>query len=340
MKNRSVFTAGLVTAVFIFLFLPLPGWSQDLEAIVSTQWLENNLSRPDMVILDVRKVEDYRNGHIVGAVNLFYRAWAFKKKHLYAEIPDQDDLSEMIGSAGISPGSRVVVVGSTGTPQEKVHGARVACTLKFAGVKNVAILDGGFEKWTYESRKISKMFPKRSRFLRSLPARSLRRQGIYCFPLENDLLDVREKEYYLGKRSWIVLKSRQNTELGIFRLHWHLHRQGPSWNGALASLASVVGQDRDREIVTYCDTGHCCPTGPAFERCLVIDSSTRRWRTPEVDGRSRCATGMTGQADAVCCRVFGEEPFPSFSLTKSPSAVSKNSCDGADGVRKMQRPSV
>ncbi len=290
MKNRSVFTAGLVTAVFIFLFLPLPGWSQDLEAIVSTQWLENNLSRPDMVILDVRKVEDYRNGHIVGAVNLFYRAWAFKKKHLYAEIPDQDDLSEMIGSAGISPGSRVVVVGSTGTPHEKVHGARVACTLKFAGVKNVAILDGGFEKWTYESRKISKIIPQtiptifKGHFRQDLfadKAYIVSRWGKMI------LLDVREKEYYLGEKKLDCVEKAGRmpgarnlpTSLAFTPSGTFMERE------SLASLAeSVVGQDRDREIVTYCDTGQCCPTWAlllkevlGYRQVRIYDGGLQEW---------------------------------------------------------------
>jgi len=48
----------------------VPVWAADQEAkVVSTKWLQNNLSRPDMRIVDVRNnVVDYWQSHIPGAV--------------------------------------------------------------------------------------------------------------------------------------------------------------------------------------------------------------------------------------------------------------------------------
>lgn len=44
--------------------------------------------------------------------------------------------------------------------------------------------------------------------------------------------------------------------------------------------AGVVGKDEDREIVTYCDTGTCCPTWRfmrkevlGYHRVYLYDSS-------------------------------------------------------------------
>ncbi len=77
---------------------------------MTVDWLEKNLSNPKLVILDIRKVEDYREGHIPGAVSASYRTWAYGKAGKREEIPRQDDLFDAVGDAGIKPHSLVVVV--------------------------------------------------------------------------------------------------------------------------------------------------------------------------------------------------------------------------------------
>jgi len=288
--KRKVFTGVLVTAVLVFLFLPLRSWSQNMGPIVATGWLESNLSRPGLVILDVRRVEDYRNGHIPGAINLFYRAWAFKKNHLYAEIPDQDDLFEMIGSAGIRPDTWVVVVGSTKNLQEQVHGARVACTLKFAGVKTVAILDGGFDKWVLELRKTSMIIPKaKSTIFKGNIRETLFADKEYVLSHwgEITLLDVREKEYYSGEKKLDCVEKAGRIP-GALNLptSWAFTAAGTflERKPLIALAESVVGRDRNRGIVTYCDTGQCCPTWAlllkevlGYQQVRIYDGGLQEW---------------------------------------------------------------
>jgi thiosulfate/3-mercaptopyruvate sulfurtransferase len=70
---------------------------------------------------------------------------------LLLEVPDKEDLFATIGNLGITAGSWVVVVTSP-NPGEPPHyglsaGTRVASTLIYAGIVNVAVLDGGYPKW-------------------------------------------------------------------------------------------------------------------------------------------------------------------------------------------------
>lgn len=44
--------------------------SRTIEALVSTQWLDDNLKAEDLVILDVREPELYEAGHIRGSINV------------------------------------------------------------------------------------------------------------------------------------------------------------------------------------------------------------------------------------------------------------------------------
>ena len=50
-----------VVLIFMLVLTAVPVWAADQEAkVVSTKWLQNNLSRPDIQIVDVRNnVVDY-----------------------------------------------------------------------------------------------------------------------------------------------------------------------------------------------------------------------------------------------------------------------------------------
>ena len=137
-----------------------------IDAIVSTQWLEDNIDNPDLVILDVREPECYTAGHIPGSVNVpAFPNWVVNfpgEEWPWMELPEDEALFTTIGNAGISADSTVVVIGRTvdspslgPAPGGFVFANRVAITLIYAGVENVAMLDGGYDLWAVEERAIS-----------------------------------------------------------------------------------------------------------------------------------------------------------------------------------------
>ena len=133
--------------------------------LVSTDWLAQHLDDPDLRVLDT-------TAHLVGPESGSAVGWSLRPgldDYLAAHIPGAafadiiDDLSEPDGGAlskpsparfaaaagrlGIGPGSRVVVYALD------VHWAtRVWWLLRANGFDNVAVLDGGFRKWTAEGR--------------------------------------------------------------------------------------------------------------------------------------------------------------------------------------------
>ena len=153
MKGRSF---KLVCIVLMFvLAMPLFAAARDIAPVVSVDWLEKNINDPKLVIVDIRKVEEYKEGSIPNSVNVFYGTWAVKKNGLDNELPDDADLFNALASAGITAGSRVVVVGFAESATDLVNLTRVAWTLIYAGVENVAILDGGYNKWEEAKKPIS-----------------------------------------------------------------------------------------------------------------------------------------------------------------------------------------
>jgi thiosulfate/3-mercaptopyruvate sulfurtransferase len=133
--------------------------------LVSTDWLAQHLDDPDLRVLDT-------TAHLVGPESGSAVGWSLRPgldDYLAAHIPGAafadiiDDLSEpdggplskpspsrfaaAAGRLGIGPVSRVVVYALD------VHWAtRVWWLLRANGFDNVAVLDGGFRKWTAEGR--------------------------------------------------------------------------------------------------------------------------------------------------------------------------------------------
>jgi len=288
MSQKTLLKAAVVIfSVFISTLSALAG---ELPAIVSTDWLEKNLKKDKLIILDVRKVEYYQEGHIPGAVNDFYRAWSFKKADLSAEVPDLDDLFELVGSVGISPDNDVVVVGKMDTWQERVHIARVACTLHYAGVANVALLDGGYIKWAREGRPVSKetVKPKPVKFKGQINRNIFVKKDYILKNLDKVLLvDVREPAFFKGQRkAEVATKAGRIPGAVNLPTSWIFEKDGTfKEKEVLESLAAgVVGKDKDREIITYCDTGTCCPTWYfmlrevlGYQRVYLYDGSIEEW---------------------------------------------------------------
>ncbi len=150
-KVLIIALAALMVAMFGGISSAAP-----FNALVSTSWLSANLSTPGVVILDIRAVADYKAGHIPGAVNVIYGALSVKKGALANEIPDLLDLQDMLQEAGVNQDSTVVIYSGKYSKADSFLGIydslRIYFTLKYAGVANVGVLDGGLDKWVLEKK--------------------------------------------------------------------------------------------------------------------------------------------------------------------------------------------
>lgn len=119
--------------------------------VVTPAWLAQHLKDPDLVLLHVGNKATYDTGHIAGARHVDYRATLAASPApgdsaaLTLEMLPPDVLRDRLAGLGISDTSRVVVYQSDDmwTPS-----TRVLLTLDYAGLPNVAWLDGGQKAWT------------------------------------------------------------------------------------------------------------------------------------------------------------------------------------------------
>jgi thiosulfate/3-mercaptopyruvate sulfurtransferase len=166
---------------------------------------------------------------------------------------------------GIGFNSWIVVTGCMDTPRLSYQSARVACTLQYAGIENVALLDGGMNKWLDEKKPLSKKTERRK-------ANNFR--GKYSGDKFADknyikermgkliLLDVREPEYFSGEKKMDCVPKMGRIP-GAFNLPtscaFNKDATFKSKDELAAIAEALTGKDKSKEIVTYCDTGQCCP---------------------------------------------------------------------------------
>jgi len=124
---------------------PKPG-----AMLIEVSELQKKLKEPGLRILDTRPQTDFANGHVSGAVRVDVKTWqAIGKKD--GGFRDSKAWGAQVGQLGITHESKVAVYGATLTDT-----ARIWWTLKYLGVENVMVVNGGWDAWTKEKLPVEK----------------------------------------------------------------------------------------------------------------------------------------------------------------------------------------
>jgi len=110
--------------------------------LVSPAELAASLKDPATVVIAVGNSEDdFTAGHIPGARFVRYDDIAIDADGLQSELPPIEQLRKVLGAAGISDTSKVVIYGSP------IAAARMFFTLDYFGHPNAKLLNGGLNAW-------------------------------------------------------------------------------------------------------------------------------------------------------------------------------------------------
>jgi thiosulfate/3-mercaptopyruvate sulfurtransferase len=133
----------------------------------STEWLANQLGKPDLVVVDGsfylpaqnrNAREEYLKAHIPGAIFFDIDKVADHSTDLPHMLPGPKEFAQMAGALGIADTDTIVVYDGLGF----FSAPRVWWTFRIFGAKNVYILDGGMPAWLAEKRKTESGEVKRS----------------------------------------------------------------------------------------------------------------------------------------------------------------------------------
>jgi thiosulfate/3-mercaptopyruvate sulfurtransferase len=121
--------------------------------LIEPETLQAHLHQPGLRLLDTRPKAEYLKGHIPGATWVDVKRWQ-QLGCKEGGLRDALAWGKEVGGLGIKGDSAVVVYGST--PPDT---ARIWWTLKYLGVKNVSILNGGWPLWIKEKRLTDTISP-------------------------------------------------------------------------------------------------------------------------------------------------------------------------------------
>ena len=134
--------------------------------LVSTEWLNNNLSKVKIFDASWHMPNSNRNGHkeylnkhIPGAMFWDLDEHSDKDSPFPHMLPNSDYWTRMLWSYGIKNNDHIIVYDFS-----DVHSScRLCFSLKYFGHQKVSVLDGGWKKWVTENRpttnKIDKVQP-------------------------------------------------------------------------------------------------------------------------------------------------------------------------------------
>ena len=111
--------------------------------LTTVAWVAGHLSDPNLRLIDVSSLADYRTGHIPGAVHVWWQDTIEVNNDVYGMLTGADGRARIIRDAGITPASTVVVYDASGGR----YAARVLWLLNAVGFNRVMLLDGGRQAW-------------------------------------------------------------------------------------------------------------------------------------------------------------------------------------------------
>lgn len=261
----AAFAVGVLVFGLLATAAPVEGESNEAKEGVGAGPLKRpfdlkiQLGDSELAIVDLRPREAYEKSHIPGAVHVDVAEW--KTKSLSPDgLDDLDWWAKRLGSLGIATTSQVVVYGN-----DPAEAARAWWILRYLGVQDASILNGGFAAWEQANGVLEwDEFPPEERTFvpspekaRFCPLSELRERATAG---QAKVLDVRSPEEYAGdeKQKNAGATARTGHVPGAANLEWSelLHPDGTYKDPAtIRRLLTEKGISPDDAVVVHCHGG-------------------------------------------------------------------------------------
>lgn len=228
--------------------------------LVSVDWLKENLTKENILILDARGDEPYKQGHIEGAISTSWQSFSNMKAAKgegFTTLLKPEELSKKFQELGISKKKTIIVYAN---PNAWGEDGRIVWMLRMAGLTNTKILDGGWPAWEKSKGKISK--------IKTIPTQS----NILITQMNNNML-AKTEEIVSNSKEMMIIDSRSSLEWygatsygesrgghikDALHIEWSnfLNQDGTIKNQAeIEAIMKKEGLTKDDVIVLYCTAG-------------------------------------------------------------------------------------
>lgn len=239
------------------------------DALVSTAWLADHLSAPDVRVVDGSwylptdnrdPKAEYDSAHIPGAVFFDIDEIADTESDLPHMVPSAEKFAARVRRLGLGDGVKIVVYDGAGI----ASAARVWWMFRLFGHRDVAVLDGGLPKWRAEGRPIEDLpsMPRERHFTARLDSTLLRTVDQMRANLEaagEQVVDARAAGRFQGTEPEPRPGLRGGHIPGSRNLPYRdlLDGAGGTLKNAeeIRAAFEAAGVDLRRPIVTSCGSG-------------------------------------------------------------------------------------
>jgi thiosulfate/3-mercaptopyruvate sulfurtransferase len=234
-------------------------------ALVTTDWAREHLDDPTVRFLEVDVDTDaYDTGHLPGATGVNWKSQLTDA--IRRDLVSRDELQELLRAAGVNDDTTIVLYGDN----NNWFAAWAYWQLRYQGLDNVRLLDGGRVKVEAEGLPLTTDAPARERGSITLPEqtreelRAYRQQVIDGVGATGGhLVDVRSPEEFRGELAAPAhlpqeAAQRRGHIPGAVNVPWS---QAVAEDGTfkpidqLRELYGSRGVDGSEEIVAYCRIG-------------------------------------------------------------------------------------
>lgn len=268
--------------------------------LVSTHWLAEHLDNPRIRVVDIRghvlpaseppphyfaHRDAYEESHIPGAVFIDWTTDIVEPGTFSYDIANPERYAACMSRSGIGDDSIVIAYDDA----SGMFAARLWWTLLYYGHRQVAVLDGGWQKWLAEQHPVTSAIPSISPV--SFTARIDERvfadaQTIAACRANATLLDVRTLSEFRGETSRVERKGRIPNAINLPRNDL-LADDGTLLKTEqlrlrFAEIGLTAGAD---EIITYCNAGVSASYAllalhvAGYHNGRVYDGSWKDWAT-------------------------------------------------------------
>ncbi|MCL7942625.1 sulfurtransferase [Marinobacter sp. ATCH36] len=270
--------------------------------LVDAGWLNANLGRDDLVVLDVRSAIDnggdrssFQEAHIPGAIYSSYTGdgWRETRDGVAGLLPPVASLERLIGGLGIGNDDTVVVVPAGTGATDFGSAARVYWTFRVLGHDDVTILNGGFAGWTAGGHEISSGEDDQravTEFEGSLQQHLIAslEEVEAARGTQAQLVDARPSDYFRGENQSPAARAPGTIPDARSLPHLDfLGERDQAWYLNQDSITARVNQaelNPGTRTIAFCNTGHWAATDwfvlselAGFEEVALYDGSMAEW---------------------------------------------------------------
>lgn len=274
LRQKTIFALILILVLSITLFGCSKGSDtskdsntsvafEDTSYIVDADWLKENATREDLLIVDARGQEAYNKGHIPKAIAVTWQQFANMEgvpgeDPNWGTILEPKELSEKLSEVGFTKDKEIVVY--TNTQKGWGEDGRIVWMLRRAGFENSKMLDGGWNYWESKGYEVSKELvePMHSNVkIKELDSKT----NIDTEELINKLgkviiVDARAKNEYEGATKYGEVRGGHLPGAINIPFNNFLNKDGTLKNaGEIKAILDSNGINKDDEIITYCTAG-------------------------------------------------------------------------------------